>query len=660
MTPKNLVEMLYQTTQRFPEKRAIMWKEKGKYQSCTYRELWNTVLCFAEGLRQMGIGRGSKVAVFSENGPRWLISDFAILSLGAVTVPIYPTLAANQVSFILENADVELAIVQTPQMVKRLKGWPKQVRHIILLENKPVKHPIVVPFEQVVQDTVPNRKPAEWETLDPGDLATIVHTSGTTGNPKGVMLSHGNILSNIIGSLYYLPVTHHDLSLSFLPVSHIFERTCGHFTPMYAGGTIAYAENLTTVPQNILEVKPTLITSVPRLYEKIYGQIMQQIKSGSLLKLRMFNWALQAAKNRKAYTDKGYGTRVPFWTEIRYLIAQHLVFSKIISKLGGQLRLMVSGGAALDPKVSHFFSTIGLPILEGYGMTECSPVISTNPVTRYKPGTVGLPLPGTKVQLAEDGELMVKSLSVMMGYYKQPEETEKTLENGWLRTGDIADMDEDGFIRIIDRKKNILVLSTGKNVAPQPVENMLCSSPYISRAVLIGHRRKYVSALIVPDYDAILQTAHQRGWKAGDKDSLARAIETRQLIQEEIERLLVDFSPFEKPKKFAVLQDEFSIEKGELTPTLKVRLKEVEKNYASVIAELYEETAEEEVAAAATVPVKYHSSQMSAEIQNSLPSTSIDSSRKTKKKPPLWLNPQLWLGIILGILTGLFVRYFIF
>lgn len=650
MVPKNLVDMLYQTVQRYPNKKALLWKEKDTYQGMTYRELWKIICQFAEGLRKMGIGKESKVAIFSENNPRWLISDFAILSLGAVSVPIYPTLSEKQVAFILENADVEVAIVQTPEMVKRLKEWPSIVRYIILLEDKPVKHPLVIPFDQVCEEEVPERDSPEWKSLGSKDLATIVHTSGTTGNPKGVMLSHGNLLSNVIACQYYLPVSEHDVFLSFLPLSHIFERMAGQFTAMYKGATIAYAENLASVPQNILEVKPTVLISVPRLYEKVYSQIMEQINASSL-KRKIFDWALRAAKERQNYTNKGFGSPVPFKTELKYLIAKQIAFSKIHSKLGGRLRSMVSGSATLDPKIGHFFTDIGLPVIEGYGMTECSPVIAANSAIENKPGTVGRPIPGTRVELAEDGELLVKSPSVMMGYYKQPEETRETLIQGWLRTGDIAEIDEDGFIRIIDRKKNILVLSTGKNVAPQPIETTLCTSPYIHQAVCIGHRRKYVSALIVPDYDALSKIAKQQGWKAAGRQELARAKETRQLIQKEIDRLLVDFSAFEKPKKFAIMEEEFSIEKGELTPTLKVRLKEVEKNYASVISALYEDNGETE-AAAASVPAV--TDNKAIEQSDSAPAAT------SPKKSRIILNPQVWLGIGIGILAGLLVRYFLF
>lgn len=652
MLPNNLVEMLYQTVQRYPDQTALMWKENGKYVGSPYHKLWDVIRGFANGLRQMGIEKESKVAIFSENNPHWLISDFAILSLGAVSVPIYPTLTGKQVSIILEDADVEIAIVQNADMVKRIKIWPSSIRHIILMEDHPVKHPLVVPFNQVVQNPIEDDKEKwEWQHLTHHDLATIVYTSGTTGQPKGVMLSHENLLSNVIGSQHYIPVTHRDLTLSFLPLSHIFERTCNQFTAMYTGATIAYAENLTTVPQNLLEVKPTIITSVPRLYEKVYSQLHQQLESSSVIKRFIFRWAYKVAQERTNYQQLGFGTPIPWKIEARFLLAKVLVFSKLSSKLGGRMRLMVSGGASLDPEISLFFSTIGLPILEGYGMTECSPVVSTNPITRSRSGTVGLPLPHTEVRLSDDGELIVKSPSVMMGYYKLPEESKKILEYGWLHTGDIAEIDTDGYIRIVDRKKNILVLSTGKNVTPQPIERTLCTSPFIHQVVLLGNNRKYVTALIVPDFENMFRTAHQQGWKNYDSTSLIHSPEARSFIEKEIKRLLKDFAPYEKPKKFALLPHEFTIENGELTPTLKVRLKEVEKKYATLISTLYEEKSENETAV---------SIDAINTIQEDIKDKSLSNSKSISLGQNFLQNPQFWLGILLGIVLGVLVRFILF
>lgn len=641
MIPNNLVEMLFQTVQRYPDHTALMWKENGKYVELPYRKLWSTIQGFAEGLQQMGIKKGDKVAIYSENSQRWLISDFAILSLGAVSVPIYPTLTSSQVSMILEDADVEIAIVQNTEKVNHLKTWPSLIRKLILIEDDQSNHPLAVPFNQVVQDLKENHH-KKWHHLTHHDLATIVYTSGTTGRPKGVMLSHGNLLSNVVASQHYIPVTHRDLALSFLPLSHIFERTCNQFTAMYKGATIAYAENLSTVPQNLLEIKPSVITSVPRLYEKVYSQLQQQLSNSSIKRI-LFKWAYKAAQEKSKYLQFGLGTPIPWKVEARYLLANIFVFSKIHSKLGGRMRLMVSGGASLDPEISRFFATIGLPIIEGYGMTECSPVVSTNSITHPKPGTVGHPLSHTEVRLADDGELLVKSPSVMLGYYKLPEESEKTIKNGWLHTGDIAEIDKEGSIRIVDRKKNILILSTGKNVTPQPIERTLCTSPFISQVVLLGNKRKYVTALIVPDIESLSRLAYQQGWRTTDTVSLVHSSEARSIIEQEIERLLKDFASFEKPKKFALLAHEFTIENGELTPTLKVRLKEVEKKYATLISNLYEESSESETSI---------SIDSTAKQEDFLP-----NPKSTFSVQNLLRNPQLWLGILLGIGLGFIVRF---
>lgn len=600
MKPQNLVEMLHRTVKRYPHKNALLWKEDGHYRGWSYTQLWETIRHMAFGLRSLGVRSGSKVAICSTNGPHWLVSDFAIMSLGAVSVPIYPTLTGKQIRFILENADVEAVIMETPEMVDRIDEWPDLVRFVIVVKGRST-HPLATTFSAVLERGESESVNVDrwgWQQLKRDDLATIVHTSGTTGNPKGVMLSHGNLLTNVEEIQYCVPVSSRDTSLSFLPLSHIFERTCGQFVPIAVGATIAYAENMDTIPQNLLEVKPTVLISVPRLYEKMHQRIQDRVENGSVLQRRIFQWALRVSEERLNGTNGEHGWPIPVSLERKYLTARKLVFSKIHAQTGGRLRMLVSGGAALDPNVARFFALIGLPIIEGYGMTECSPVIACNPLVHPKPGTVGKPLPQTEVRLAEDGELVVKSPSVMMGYYRQPEETAQTMKNGWLSTGDIAEIDEEGYIRIVDRKKNILVLSTGKNVAPQPIENALCSSRYIQQAVLVGHRRKFVSALIVPDFENIRPIAEK--WGAHTEEEIAQAPGTRELIEQEIQRLTTDFAPFERPKKFALLPRPFTLEAGELTPTLKVRTKQVEQRYASLIAGLYENIPAEEVAASAT------------------------------------------------------------
>jgi long-chain acyl-CoA synthetase len=670
--PFNLVDMLHQNVMRFPNKEAIRWKE-GKYIGMSYSELWDHIRSFAHGLSRLGIGRGSKVAILAENGPKWLISDFAVLSLGAVSVPVYPTLTGKQVADILFYADVEAIIVQNAAKVKNVR-WPEGVKtRIAMYGDVPEGY---LSFDELVQQGKKDNGQKHrwgWESIQRDDLATIVHTSGTTGRPKGAMLSHGNILSNIEQILHYVPVNHEDTNLSFLPLSHIFERTAGHFAPMYVGGTIAYAESLERVPANLLEVKPTAITSVPRLFEKIYSRVMEQAASGSRLKQRIFHWALKVGAEKCRYTEQGYGYPVPFWVQLRSLLADKLVFSAIRQKTGGNLRLLVSGGAALDAKISRFFAQIGMPVVEGYGMTECSPIVACNPLLRIKPGTVGRPLPLTEVDLADDGELLVKSPSVMMGYYNQPEETANTIVNGWLHTGDIVQMDQEGYIRIVDRKKSIFVLSTGKNVAPQPIESTLCTSRFIHQAALIGNKRKYVSALIVPDYDSLIQYARANGWSAKTRRELAHSKLAHDLIRDEMSRLLRDFASFEQPKKFTLLEEEFSIEKGELTPTLKIRLKKIEENYAREIALMYEEALEGESPASQEPDSGEYtgSAEVAAARQTSSSETTKPGATTMNPSSFNWvsalasaiifarviINPKVLTGIAIGVIAGILVQY---
>jgi len=658
--PQNLLEMLHFTVKRHPNKKAVLWKEDGRYRSVSYFELWDLIRQFAFALRQMGVQRNTKVAIISENGPHWLISDFAVLSLGAVTVPIYPSLTGKQIRTILQNADAEVAIVQNPETAERVKNWPERIKKVILIEQAVFDHPLVISFRKAMDQgkASPIIDRWGWQTLGRNDLATIVYTSGTTGEPKGVMLSHGNILANVENVQHFVPISHRDTSLSFLPLSHIFERTAGQFVPMSAGGTIAYAESPDTVAQNLLEIRPTLITGVPRLFEKMYAQVMESIEQSSPLKKRLFRWAIKVGEDRLRHINQGSGWPVPLELEKKYLRAKQLVFSKIHEKTGGNLRLMISGGAPLHPEVSRFFSTIGLPVLEGYGMTECSPVIACNPVHYIKPGTVGRPLPGTEVKLTDDGELLVKGPSVMMGYYKQPEETVRTVVNGWLHTGDIAQIDGDGYLRIVDRKKNLIVLSTGKNVAPQPVESALASSRFIQQAVLVGNNRPYVCALIVPDFEALTRHAQKNGWTFKTQEELARL--SRQLLQGEIDRLTAEFAPFERPKKFSVLMEPFTLEKGELTPTLKVRTGVAEKKYGEVIDALYSDEKPEEIIPATgkeTDPSKAPEGPTVVPLfQPSDQGEASESPKRSIRWKRAVLSRQVVIGILTGILAGIMVH----
>jgi long-chain acyl-CoA synthetase len=406
--------------------------------------------------------------------------------------------------------------------------------------------------------------------IPPEQMATIVHTSGTSGNPKGVMLSHFNIVSNVKASLTCLPVGKDDVGLSFLPLSHIFERTVGQFAALSAGGTIAYAESIETIQANLQEVRPTLLITVPRLLEKIYAGILNKVESAPGI-IRIF-------LKKGIASDKKTG--------FAYRMADRLVYQKLRSGLGGRLRYIVSGSSSLGSEIADFFIKAGVPVYEGYGMTEASPVISANPFGQCVTGTVGKPVPGVQVRLAADGELLVKGPNVMLGYYNNPEATAETIDgDGWLHTGDIAEI-EDGYVKIVDRKKNIMVLATGKNVAPGPIENAIVLSAHISQAVLIGDKRKYVACLLVPDFEALRPVAERL--KLGeDRADWVQNPEIRNLLADEVRRATAGFADFERPKRAVVLSREMTLETGELTPSLKVKNKLILQRYEHLIEDMY-------------------------------------------------------------------------
>jgi long-chain acyl-CoA synthetase len=583
----NMVELIHETVVRHRERNALGWKQDGAYQHMTYGEFWDQVQSIAHALQELGIGLDGKVGLLSDNRPAWTISDVGILACGAVCVPIYPTLTSAQIGFILGNADVEAIIVENAELADKVLAVATETLHTIILIEPDARiqnQPGVRLFSDMVargRSLLAEKGPiTTWKALPDTTLATIVHTSGTTGNPKGVMLTHGNLVSNATAMLEYVPVQPTDCSLSYLPLSHIFERTVGQFALLISGATINYAESLAKIQQNLVEVRPTMLTSVPRLFEKIYDGVYKNVRESSRLKQQIFQWAVaNGTKNRHQ----------PTWrTRMLAPLFDRLVFAQIREKMGGNIRLLVSGGGALSPVIGEFLSIAGLNVCEGYGMTETSPVVSNSPITDLRIGTVGKPLVNLQVKIAEDGELLVKGPSVMVGYYKAPEATAEAFdEEGYLKTGDIAEL-VDGYLRIVERKKNILVLATGKNVAPFPIESALSRSPYLSQAVLFGDKRKYVTAILVPDFEVLNQWAQEQGLDL-PIPQLIEHPRVRELIDGEVQNALTDFAGFEKPKKFLLLDHEFTLESGEMTATLKVRTHVLFQKYREQIEAMYEQ-----------------------------------------------------------------------
>lgn len=598
MRAQNLVEMVSRTARRYSDKDAFLWKKNGAYQGISYFSFWEKVKQTAAGLAHLGVKKHDKVAILSENNPNWPISDLAIMSLGAVSVPIHSTLPPDQITYILQNADCSFVFVQNEDFLGKLSRQ----------DNTSIPTVIFYPSENFQEnDTIFSmehltylgsihpypRWEDTWAELTREDLATIIHTSGTTGRPKGAMLTHGNILANVEGVQFWvLEARPTDVLLSHLPLSHVFERMSGQFMPLSVGATIAYAEGIDKVQENLLEVRPTVLVSVPLLFEKVYAQAQKMVESGTPLRKKIFKWAVEVGlKKYYYYANQSFDQLMkegflPKEIKLHWKLANALVYNKVKKKLGGRIRGLISGGGALNPEIGKFFWAVDIPALEGYGLTETSPVVCCNPMVRSKVGTVGKPLPNLDIQIAPDGEVLVKGPSVMKGYYKDPEATEAQFKDGWFLTGDIGSLDEDGFLKIVDRKKRIIVLTTGKNVAPMPVENAITQSLYIGNSVLVGQDRKYVIALVTPSFENLSPWAKRKGL-SGSASELLTHQEVHRLIKHEVEKFTKSFARHEQPKKVVIIGKEWSVEDGELTPSLKVRLPEIYKKYENAIELAY-------------------------------------------------------------------------
>jgi len=597
MTAATLTEMFLNTVKTYSSKTALMNKVEGQYQGITYQEFGERVKKLALGLASLGVKKGDRVALLSENRPEWAFSDLAILSLGAINVPIYPTLIPKQIEYILNDSEAKVIITsrpdQTSKIIAIIKNLPV-LKYIITIDPPDTRIEKMLSLNQLSEKGQnfgrehPDYYDQAAKAVAPDDPAGIIYTSGTTGNPKGVILTHNNFLSNAKGGVATINIVSQDTFLSFLPLCHVFERLGGHFVPLLAGATIAYAESIDTVAQNLGEVKPTIMTSVPRFFEKMYTRVMDSARAGGAIKQKIFNWAIRVGKKYVAAQAKG---NVGIVLRKKHNLAHKLVFSKLHERVGGNLRFFVSGGAPLPREIGEFFHYVGIKILEGYGLTETSPIIALSLEHKFKFGTVGpvLEKGGVEVKIAEDGEILTRGPHVMKGYYKKPAETKEAIDdNGWLHTGDIGFLDEDGFLVITDRKKNILVTSGGKNIAPAPIENLLSTSPLIDQVMVIGDKRKFLSALIVPNFEALQSYAGEQNIPFKNNEELVNNLKVRQFVTNEVERLSANQARFEQVKAFHLMPEPFTLEAGELTPTLKIKRKVVEEKYADLIDSMYE------------------------------------------------------------------------
>ncbi len=574
----------------------LMHKVDKKYRNISYTDYRRNVERFALGLASLGIVKGDRVAIISENRPEWVIADMAIVCLGAINVPIYPTLTPKQIEFIFNDAGVKLAIVSNSLQLAKVTKLTSDVRtlqgSIIMNATGDGDDPTALSFPDVYrmgeefEKTHPTYFPEAIKLPKPDDLLTIIYTSGTTGNPKGVMLTHHNLVSNIKSASSVIPFNHEDVLLSFLPLCHSFERMAGYYTAMACGATVAYAESVETVRDNLLEVRPTIVTTVPRLFERIHSRMMKQVDSSPPLRQKIFHWAVKVGKE---YAKARRSGSIPPLLKLQRALAAKLVYSKLQQRTGERIRFFVSGGAALPKELGEFFEAVGIMIIEGYGLTETSPVLSVNRLDDYKFGTVGKPIPGVEIKIAEDGEILAKGPNIMKGYYNNPEATAEAIDaDGWFHTGDIGQFDEQGHLMITDRKKHLFVSSGGKNIAPQPIENLFLTSKYIDQFVLIGDGRMFLTALIVPEYENLKEYAKSIGISFSKESDLVQAAEIRQLYEKEIQSIQKELPTFERVRRFELLPEALTVEKGEITPTMKVRRKVVEQKYADLIERMYQ------------------------------------------------------------------------
>lgn len=588
-----LSELFLNTCRTYPKPDLLMFKDEGSYRSISTAEFGSRVRRLSLGLRRLGLKPGDKVVILAENRPEWVITDFAVLCAGGITVPIYTSLVPEQIGHIVRDSDAKLVVCSTRDLWLKVEAvrrdLPLVERFLLIEDDAP---PGLLTLREVegegarAEEAEPGLFERAARAVRPDDLASIIHTSGTTGTPRGVMLTHGNLMSNIVSLDAVVPFLFSDTALSFLPLSHVLERT-STFLCLYKGVSIAYAESVEAVAENLVEVRPTIMVSVPRFFEKVYARVMDQILAASKLRRLIFMWAIRTGRRYAAKTIAGES--VPKRLAFRRGLAARLVYTKITARTGGRIKFFVSGGAPLSRDIAEFFYALGLVVLPGYGLTETSPVVSGNTLNDYRFGTVGKPIPGFEVRIADDGEILLRGPSVMRGYYKKDVETREAFEGGWFHTGDIGFPDADGFLTITDRKKDLIVTSGGKNVAPQLIESLLRMSPYIQNIVVVGGSRKFISALIVPAFDRLEAYARANGVPFRDRAELVRREDIVGFLLAEIQRATPDLAPYERVKKIVVLDRDFELERGEMTPTLKVRRGLIEQKYASAIDALYAE-----------------------------------------------------------------------
>ena len=570
--------------------RVMTYKQTVKWIPIASRELYRDAVGVARTLASWGIQRGDRIAILSENRPEWALADFGAMLLGAVVVPIYTTLTAEQTAYLLKDSGARVIFLSTAEQLKKFL----EIRHETQVEKAVIMDYVgiteAIPMHRLMHEGPLTRDPdldARAKSIGPGDVATIIYTSGTTGIPKGVVLTHGNMASNVACSLEAFGVGHDDVYISFLPLSHVTARHVD-YAMLFNNVTVAYCTKIDQVLTAITEVHPSVLVAVPRVYEKIAAQVRQQTQSG--LKHRLYEWALQVGRTHREQVLAG---KTP--SSLNWKLADKLVFSKVRKALGGRVQLFISGGAPLGRDLAAWYADIGIRIHEGYGLTETSPVVSVNTPSNHKLGTVGKPLRNVEVKIADDGEILVRGPSVFHEYWKMPEDTRNAFVGDWFKTGDIGNLDSDGFLSITDRKKDLIKTSGGKFIAPQPLENKLKANALVQEAVLVGDKRKFISVIIQPNFAVVEDWARRNEVKFSSHEELVQTPKVRALFEVVIGAINDELARFETIKKFILVAEDFSIANGTMTPSMKVRRRMVEERYRPEIEALYAEELPAEV-----------------------------------------------------------------
>jgi long-chain acyl-CoA synthetase len=593
---QTLNELLQDSMARFSGNPALAGKVEGAYSSISYGDLSLDVRRLVSGLLSLGIKKGDHIALISENRPEWAIADIAMLHIGAVNVAMFPTLPAIQIQYIISDSGSKTILLSGKEQLRKALEVRKTVKDltIVTMDCPPDPENGLITYGEVLRrgDGRPlNESQFEslWRAVQPNDWASIIYTSGTTGEPKGAILSHQNFTSNVEAGRRMVELQPGDTLLSLVPLNHVMGRLVDHYLALSCGCTVAFVENLLHLRQNIEELSPHYMVLVPRVLEMFHQGILSNVAKEPHWAQRLFNWAYSVGARCCARTQSKQA--IPLLLALQWLLADKLVFRRIRNRMGLQrLKFFFSGGAPLHTSTAEFCCSIGLPVVEGYGLTETSPLVAVNPPQMVKFGTVGVPVYGVEIRIAEDGEILVRGPNVMLGYYNKPaESTEAVDPAGWFHTGDIGEFDDDGYLKITDRKKNLLVLSNGKKVAPQPIEMRMLESSYISQIILLGDKQSTLAALVVPLFQGIVQWAqgHETPLDARDTRGIAGRPDVNRLIRDEIERLSTHLADFEKIRRFSLIDKEFSVGDGTLTPTFKVRRSAVLEKYKTLIEEMY-------------------------------------------------------------------------